>query len=98
VPANRDATLARLIRRSRALDAQTRRHWLAVLPHLEAEDRERLRTILLDAEVRGDPPAEAGPRPAPRPARGRPSLPGAPMGLQDRRAGGDDRGRDADRA
>jgi hypothetical protein len=51
VPSARDLSLARLIRRGRALDAVTRRHWLAVLPHLATEDRERLRSILLDAEA-----------------------------------------------
>ena len=47
----RDQSLARLIRRGRALDAVARRNWLAVLPHLATEDRERLRGILLDAEA-----------------------------------------------
>ena len=41
-----DPSLARLIRRSRALDAVARRRWLAVLPHLSGEDRARLREIL----------------------------------------------------
>jgi len=43
-----DPTLARLIRRSPALDASARRQWLAVLPHLSPDDRERLREILED--------------------------------------------------
>jgi hypothetical protein len=42
-------SLAQLIRRSPALDASARRQWLAVLPHLTPDDRERLREILLDA-------------------------------------------------
>jgi len=56
-----DPSLARLIRRSRALDGVARRHWLAVLPHLTADDRARLREILRDdstADPRPDAPPE----------------------------------------
>ena len=56
-------SLAQLIRRSPALDAAARRQWLAVLPHLSPEDRERLREILAEA-ITPHPPA-------PSPARGR---------------------------
>jgi hypothetical protein len=45
--------LARLIRRSRALDSSLRRHWLRVLAHLTPADRERLAEILRRAD---DPP------------------------------------------
>jgi hypothetical protein len=41
-----DRELARLIRRSRALGAVQKRHWLRVLPHLSPLDRLRLRAIL----------------------------------------------------
>ena len=58
----REPSLAQLIRRSPALDAAARRQWLAVLPHLTPDDRERLREILL----------EGSPHPlAPSPLRGR---------------------------
>jgi len=43
-----DRALIRLIRRSPILDAPARRHWLAVLPHLTPDDRERLQEILED--------------------------------------------------
>jgi len=43
----KEPSLTQLIRRSPALDAAARRRWLAVLPHLTAEDRERLRAILV---------------------------------------------------
>ena len=46
----RELSLAQLIRRSPALDASARRQWLAVLPHLTPDDRERLREILSGAE------------------------------------------------
>ena len=58
----REPSLAHLIRRSPALDASARRQWLAVLPHLSPDDRERLREILL--ETIPHPPA-------PSPMRGR---------------------------
>jgi hypothetical protein len=45
----KEPSLAQLIRRSPALDASARRQWLAVLPHLTADDRMRLREILLGA-------------------------------------------------
>src|SRR5262245_47656081 len=57
----REPTLAQLIRRSLALDASARRQWLAVLPHLTPDDRERLREILLQAGV--------SPTPGPSPER-----------------------------
>lgn len=97
MPSTRDLSLARLIRRSRALDAVARRHWLAVLPHLATEDRERLRGILLDAAAAelagavppvaphaGEPPAVqvSGPSAAVAPSTG--SEGGMPP-----RAGGD---------
>lgn len=44
-----------MIRQSRALDAVARRHWLAVLPHLTADDRARLREILADASPASTP-------------------------------------------
>jgi len=50
-PARSTPHLASLIRRSRALDPLARRHWLAVLPHLEPDDRERLRQILSTSEA-----------------------------------------------
>jgi hypothetical protein len=53
-----DPTLARLIRRSPALDASARRHWLSVLPHLTEDDRARLREILLGAADDRDRPVE----------------------------------------
>ena len=43
----REPSLAQLVRRSPALDGAARRQWLAVLPHLTPDDRERLREILL---------------------------------------------------
>jgi hypothetical protein len=55
--ASRD--LARRIRASRVLTPALRRYWLAVLPHLEPEDRERLETILR----RAAPAAPAAPDP-----------------------------------
>lgn len=68
-----DPALARLLRRSRVLDTAARRHWLAVLPHLTPEDRERLRAILLEAEAGAD--AEVAAR---RPASDRPGRPRRP--------------------
>ena len=44
-----DSSLAKLIHRSPVLDRAARRQWLAVLPHLTADDQERLREILLEA-------------------------------------------------
>jgi len=49
-PARSTPHLASLIRRSPVLDPLARRHWLAVLPHLEPDDRERLRQILSEAD------------------------------------------------
>jgi hypothetical protein len=54
-----DRSLAQLIRRSPALDASARRQWLAVLPHLAPDDRERLREILTEAEEGPYPPTAA---------------------------------------
>ena len=49
--------LARRVRQNRALSGSQKRYWLAVLPHLKPEDRERL-----DAILRGDaPPSACGP-------------------------------------
>lgn len=65
-----DPGLTRLLRKTRALDPAARRHWLAVLPHLTPEDRERLRQILLEAEREQgtragmEPGAEAGTEPS----------------------------------
>jgi len=56
----REPSLAHLIRRSPALDASTRRQWLTVLPHLTPDDRERLRAILLDADLTPQPPLRRG--------------------------------------
>lgn len=56
----RDPSLAQLIRRSPALDASARRQWLAVLPHLTPDDRERLREILLEADREPTPQPPAG--------------------------------------
>jgi hypothetical protein len=47
-PARKEPTLAQMIRRSPILDASARRQWLAVLPHLTPDDRDRLREILLE--------------------------------------------------
>ena len=48
MPASRKTpSLAQLIRRSPVLDASSRRQWLAVLPHLTDDDRERLRELLV---------------------------------------------------
>ncbi|MBI3977094.1 MAG: hypothetical protein HY331_02805 [Chloroflexi bacterium] len=44
-----DRTIARAIRKSRLMDAALKKHWLAVLPHLAAEDRVRLWAILVEA-------------------------------------------------
>jgi hypothetical protein len=58
-------SLTRLIRQSPALDATARRHWLAVLPHLTPEDRERLRDILTaDADAADMPIPDAQPAPS----------------------------------
>ncbi len=57
---DRVPSLAQLIRRSPSLNAAERRRWLAVLPHLSPDDRQRLHEILLDA----DP---ANPTPTPHP-------------------------------
>ena len=56
----REPSLAHLIRRSPALDASARRQWLAVLPHLTPDDRERLREILLERAA--SPPSRCAPR------------------------------------
>lgn len=53
-PPRKAPSLAQLVRRSPLLDAAARRHWLAVLPHLTPEDRERLRAILAGAAATGD--------------------------------------------
>ncbi|MCC7370634.1 MAG: hypothetical protein IT306_19595 [Chloroflexi bacterium] len=52
----KEPSLAQLIRRSPELDAPARRHWLAVLPHLTDEDRQRLREILSSTADAGDAP------------------------------------------
>jgi hypothetical protein len=44
----KEPSLAQMIRRSPVLDASARRQWLAVLPHLTPDDRDRLREILLE--------------------------------------------------
>ncbi len=54
-------SLAQVIRRSPALDATARRHWLAVLPHLTTEDQERLREILAAAAAAPPQAAEGSP-------------------------------------
>ena len=43
-----EATLARLVRASPALDSIARRQWLDLLPYLSAKDRRRLAEILRD--------------------------------------------------
>ena len=48
-PSRKEPSLAQLIRRSPVLDPPARRQWLAVLPHLTQDDRDRLREILQDA-------------------------------------------------
>ena len=47
-PSRKEPSLAQMIRRSPVLDASARRQWLAVLPHLTTDDRDRLREILLE--------------------------------------------------
>jgi hypothetical protein len=47
-PSRKEPSLAQMIRRSPVLDASARRQWLAVLPHLTPDDRDRLRAILLE--------------------------------------------------
>ena len=70
---HREPSLAQLIRRSPALDSAARRQWLAVLPHLAPDDRERLREILLESTPH--PPAitptMGPPTPTASPLRGR---------------------------
>jgi hypothetical protein len=39
-------TLAKRVRATKALTGQQKRYWLAVLPHLRPEDRDRLDAIL----------------------------------------------------
>ena len=56
--ASRD--LARRIRASRVLTPALRRYWLAVLPHLEPEDRERLEAILRRAAADAPDPGRSG--------------------------------------
>jgi hypothetical protein len=56
-----EPSLGQLIRRSPALDVSARRHWLAVLPHLTADDRERLREILMDDAPEPGKPSPPGP-------------------------------------
>jgi hypothetical protein len=56
--ASRD--LARRIRASRVLTPALRRYWLAVLPHLEPEDRERLEAILRRAAPAAPDPGRSG--------------------------------------
>ena len=68
----REPTLAQLIRRSPALDPAARRQWLAVLPHLTPDDRERLREILLGGSPHPPRPHE--------PLTPRPPLPHAGEG------------------
>ncbi len=54
-------SLGYLIRRSPVLDAAARRHWLAVLPHLTADDQARLREILEAAMPQAQPDGIADP-------------------------------------
>ena len=54
--ADPEKELARLIRRSRVLDAGLKRHWLSVLPHLTAADRARLASILRAERADATPP------------------------------------------
>ena len=49
-----DRSLARLVRKSRVLDAVAKRNWLNLLPYLTPHDRERLES-LLRADVANDP-------------------------------------------
>ena len=56
-PSRKEPSLAQMIRRSPILDASARRQWLAVLPHLTPDDRDRLRAILLEGAPH--PPAAA---------------------------------------
>lgn len=52
------ARLVRLLRASRAMDAATRNHWIAVLDQLLPSQRQRLLEILIaEAETAGDPPS-----------------------------------------
>jgi hypothetical protein len=55
-PSRKEPSLAQMIRCSPILDASARRQWLAVLPHLTPDDRDRLREILLEGAPHRPPP------------------------------------------
>lgn len=63
-PVESTQELARLIRKSRALDPLLKRQWLRVLSHLSPADRTRLREILASDQAAAD----SGPRPTSAPS------------------------------